>query len=95
MPLLGLDFKLSAILPTEGKVIIEVRDKQPKRDYVVVQALVFPGIQLVWVGCTMMMFGLLLSGIIRVRNKKKKREEVPSEEEVIIKESDSESEMEA
>jgi cytochrome c-type biogenesis protein CcmF len=91
MPLLGLDFKLSGILPAEGKVVIEIRDKKPKRDYVVVQALVFPGIQLVWIGCTMMMLGLLLSGIMRLRNKKRKKAADSSEEKKV----DSESDLEA
>ncbi len=70
MSKLGLDFKLSAILPSQGKVVIEYKDKEPKRDYVIIQALIFPGIQLVWAGCMLMMFGLLFSGIQRIRLKK-------------------------
>lgn len=66
---LGLEFKLSGILPDEGKVVVEYKDKTPKRDYVVVQALIFPGIQLVWIGCILMMFGLLFSGAQRLKMK--------------------------
>ena len=72
MPDLGLEFKLSAILPTEGsegKIVIEYRDKKPKREYVVIQALVFPAIQLVWIGCILMMFGLFFSGVMRLKKK--------------------------
>jgi len=69
MKKLGLTFKLSGIIPSEGKVVIEYKDKTPKREYVVVQALIFPGIQLVWWGCILMMFGLLFSGIQRIRMK--------------------------
>ncbi|MCH2023623.1 MAG: cytochrome c biogenesis protein CcsA [Saprospiraceae bacterium] len=70
MPKLGLEFKLSAILPAEGKVVFEYKDKEPKREYVIIQALIFPGIQLVWSGCILMMFGLLFSGFQRIRLKK-------------------------
>jgi cytochrome c-type biogenesis protein CcmF len=71
LPEQGLEFRLTNIIPAKGKVVLQYRDKQPKRDYVVVQALIFPGIQLVWLGCILMMFGLLLGGINRVRNSKK------------------------
>ncbi|BDS13450.1 cytochrome c biogenesis protein CcsA [Aureispira anguillae] len=80
---LGLEFKLTNILPQEGKVIMQVKDKAPKRDYVVVQALIFPGIQLVWIGCIMMMFGLLFSGVQRIQRKKKKGEEKEGDEMVV------------
>lgn len=68
---LGLEFKLSKVIPKDGKVVIEFKDKTPKRDYVVIQALIFPGIQLVWIGCILMMFGLLFSGLQRIQIKRK------------------------
>ena len=75
LPEQGLEFKLSNILPAQGKVVLQYRDKQPKRDYVVIQALIFPGIQLVWLGCLLMMFGLLLSGINRIKGHKSRQKE--------------------
>lgn len=56
---LGLSFRLSQMLPDEKKMQIEVLDKN-SREYVVLQALIFPGINLVWIGCIMMMLGLLM-----------------------------------
>ena len=64
---LGLELKLSAILPSEGKVLMEYKDKKIKRSYVVIQALIFPGIQLVWIGSILVMLGLLISSIQRYR----------------------------
>lgn len=61
----GLEFKLASIRPNDKKVVFELKDKEPKRTYVVVQALIFPGINLVWVGTIMMMFGLLMAMIQR------------------------------
>ena len=68
---LGLTIKLSTIIPAEGQMVFEFKEKKPKRDYVIVQAIIFPGIQLVWLGSIMMMFGLLLG--LRVKHKKNQK----------------------
>ena len=74
LPELGLEIKMSNILvdeeTKEGRIVFKVKEKAPRKDYVVVQALIFPGIQLVWIGCIMMMFGLFFSGIQRLRTKR-------------------------
>jgi cytochrome c-type biogenesis protein CcmF len=57
---LGLSFRLPQILAEEKKMLIEVLDSNPDGEYVVVQALVFPGINWVWLGSIMMMIGLLM-----------------------------------
>lgn len=75
LPELGLELRMSNILVDqetgEGEIVFKVKEKAPKKDYVVVQALIFPGIQLVWIGCIMMMFGLFFSGVQRVLAKRK------------------------
>ncbi len=74
LPELGLELKMTSILvdeeTREGQIVFKVKEKAPKKDYVVVQALIFPGIQLVWIGCIMMMFGLFFSGVQRLRKRK-------------------------
>ncbi|MGH1338369.1 MAG: cytochrome c biogenesis protein CcsA [Aureispira sp.] len=76
LPELGLEIKMANILVDEetkkGEIVFQVREKAPKKDYVVVQALIFPGIQLVWIGCIMMMVGLFFSGVQRLRSKRQK-----------------------
>lgn len=44
-----------------------IADDVPRSDILIVQADIFPGINLVWVGTLMMLFGLLLSLIVRMR----------------------------
>ena len=44
-----------------------IADDVPRSDILVLQANVFPGINLVWLGCLMMLFGLLLSLLVKKR----------------------------
>lgn len=57
---LDLSFRLTQILAEEKKMLIEVKDDNPDGEYVVMQALIFPGINWVWLGSIMMMLGLLM-----------------------------------
>jgi cytochrome c-type biogenesis protein CcmF len=45
-------------------------DANPEGDYVVVQALIFPGINWVWLGSIMMMIGLLMGMWEKLRKSK-------------------------
>ena len=57
-------------LPSEEKVIVEIAENA-LHDYVVLQAIVFPGINLFWLGSILMMLGLSMSMWKRyVENKK-------------------------
>jgi cytochrome c-type biogenesis protein CcmF len=57
---LDLSFRLTQILAEEKKMLIEVKDDNPDGEYVVMQALIFPGINWVWLGSIMMMLGMLM-----------------------------------
>jgi cytochrome c-type biogenesis protein CcmF len=46
---------------------IEIADKAPRNDYIVMQAIVFPGINLFWLGSLVMLLGLAISWIQRRR----------------------------
>lgn len=74
LPELGLEIKMTNILvdkdTKKGNIVFKVKEKAPKKDYVVVQALIFPGIQLVWIGCIMMMVGLFFGGVQRLYSKR-------------------------
>ena len=50
-------------------MLFEIKDEASEGKYVVVQALVFPGILWVWVGSILMMLGLIM-GWIEKRNTK-------------------------
>lgn len=75
LPDVKLTFDFIRILPEENKIVLKVKDKNPDKEYVVIQALVFPAINLVWIGSIMMMLGLLMGMAQRIA-KRKRIEEV-------------------
>lgn len=48
---------------------LEITENVPRADYVILQAQIFPGINLLWLGCILMMVGLFMAWIIRMRSK--------------------------
>jgi cytochrome c-type biogenesis protein CcmF len=79
IPDLGLHFSIQKIDPVTQNVYIDIAqdvpqgqrvlsfaiaDKAPRNDYIVLEAIVFPGINYFWLGSIMMMFGLGM-GMIR------------------------------
>jgi len=83
VPALGLHFRFESIDPKKGlltigvaqsgaearKIPLEIAENAARSDYIVLEAIVFPGINLVWLGSIMMMFGLAFSLIRRLREK--------------------------
>lgn len=68
---LGLKFKFSKIDPQAGKIeIIYYKKKAALRDYVIMKAIVFPYINLLWGGTIVMVIGFLLAIIRRVQDSK-------------------------
>ncbi len=43
------------------RIPLEIAENAPRSDYIVLEAIVFPGINLVWLGSLLMLFGLALS----------------------------------
>jgi cytochrome c-type biogenesis protein CcmF len=78
---LGLHFRFEKIDPTKGllrigvaqgnnekqKITYEIAEDAPRSDYVVLEAIIFPGINLVWIGSIMMMLGLAMSFVRKWR----------------------------
>lgn len=74
-PQFGLHFRFEKIDPKEGvmsigvaqaspemsKIPVEIAENVSRSDYIVLEAIVFPGINLVWVGSIVMLLGLALS----------------------------------
>jgi cytochrome c-type biogenesis protein CcmF len=74
-PSLGLHFRFEKIDPKEGVLTIgvaetpanqggipvEIAENAARSDYIVLEAIIFPGINLVWIGSIMMLLGLALS----------------------------------
>lgn len=48
---------------------IEIAENVPRADYVILQAQIFPAINLLWLGCVLMMVGLFMAWILRMKSK--------------------------
>ncbi len=70
---LGLKFVFWKINPETGSVEITLSQKVSKKlDYVVMEAFVFPWINILWTGCVVMILGTALAIVQRVRRNRKK-----------------------
>jgi cytochrome c-type biogenesis protein CcmF len=67
---LGLQFMFWKLDPQDGKIEISVQEKQSNvRDFIVMQAIIFPYINILWMGCIIMAIGTLMSILERIRRK--------------------------
>jgi cytochrome c-type biogenesis protein CcmF len=78
---LGMSFSIGKVNPdtkqitiqvaqTSGvKLPISIAESAPRTDYVVLEATVNPGINLVWIGCITMLLGLAIAMVFRIRQK--------------------------
>jgi len=59
---LGLRLGFKKIDPDSGKFEITVAErKENKREFIIMKAIVFPGINLLWTGCILMIVGTLIA----------------------------------
>jgi len=63
--------RLSRIIPDQNAAEIMVKQADPKDDYIVLKALVFPFINVLWLGVVIMVVGFFISLINRVTKKDK------------------------
>ena len=67
---LGLVFRFSSIMPEKFSFVIDVAQVKPEQDFIVLKAIEFPFINLVWLGTIMTISGFLVS-LVRIFQKKK------------------------
>ncbi|MBK6986926.1 MAG: cytochrome c biogenesis protein CcsA [Bacteroidia bacterium] len=59
---LGLKFEFSKIDPATGKIELSVSEKKSnKADFIVMKAIIFPGINILWIGCLLMIIGSVVA----------------------------------
>jgi len=62
LPELGLKFLFKKIDPESGRIEISLSEKQAnKRDFVVMKAIIFPFINILWTGCIFLILGSVLA----------------------------------
>ena len=67
---LGLKFLFDKIDPSNGKIRINISEKKSnKKDFVIMKAIIFPGINILWTGCLLMITGSLIALRKRLRKK--------------------------
>jgi len=70
---LGLKFGFSGINPENGELTILLAEKNRNSgDFVIMQAIVFPYINVLWIGCIVMFLGSLIAARNRMIQRKKK-----------------------
>ncbi|MCS6916189.1 MAG: cytochrome c biogenesis protein CcsA [Chitinophagales bacterium] len=67
LPELGLTIRLARVLPDERKLIIGVEEREPEHDFIVLTAILFPYINLVWLGTIFTILGFVLALLQRRR----------------------------
>ena len=65
----NLSLRFSRIFPQDNSFEIRVLEHAPEKEYLVVQVLRFPWINLVWLGTSLMTIGLSLAMLLRIREK--------------------------
>lgn len=67
---LGLQFMFWKVTPEKGNIEISLQEKKSnKKDYIVMQAFIFPYINILWGGCIIMVIGTLLAIIERIKKR--------------------------
>lgn len=57
----GLRFKFISVDPKTGKITLEIAEKDSSGDFIIMKAIVFPWINLVWAGTIILIIGFMLS----------------------------------
>jgi cytochrome c-type biogenesis protein CcmF len=67
---LGLKFEFDKVDPQTGKIrILHSEKKSNKKEFIIMKAIIFPGINILWIGCLMMILGSVMAIRQRVRKK--------------------------
>lgn len=70
---IGAVIRLGNIIPEENKAQIQIKEIEQVKSWIVLKAIVFPHINLVWLGTILMVMGFLLS---MRRSQRKKKEDI-------------------
>ena len=62
---LGLTFRVDRIIPDEGKIELAIKQSKPSPDYIIMKAVVFPFINIVWLGILTMVSGFIVAWVRR------------------------------
>ena len=61
VPERDMTIRFDKIIPEKGSIKITVFEKEKPRDFIIMKAIVFPFINLLWLGCLLMFVGFMIS----------------------------------
>ena len=67
---IGATFRIEKILPEEQKIVLGIKQKDFENDFIILKAIMFPYINLLWLGCFIMVAGFILSMARRMKENK-------------------------
>ena len=69
----GIRLSLVSVNPENGKLtVLYEKDKNKKEDFIIMKAVIFPYINVLWIGCIIMVFGIGVSIYNRIRTDTRK-----------------------
>lgn len=87
LPELGLKFSFQKINPDTHKIDFTVSEsKRTSKDFIVLEAVVFPYINVLWFGCLIMVLGTVLSIRQRIKKSKEAKKEPVNADQAAVKE---------
>jgi len=63
---LGLKFEFNKLNPDNGKIDLTLYEKQKSDNFIILKAIIFPFINILWLGCFIMIIGITLSIFSRI-----------------------------
>jgi cytochrome c-type biogenesis protein CcmF len=70
IPEIGVTFRIERILPDKGLIVIGKKEKDFDNDFVIMKAIMFPYINVLWLGCFVLMAGFIISIVRRAGENK-------------------------
>lgn len=63
-----LKIAIARIEPSKQEFVFKIKEKNPLNEWIIMKAIEFPGINLLWLGCMLLVFGSLMSAYFKRKN---------------------------
>jgi cytochrome c biogenesis factor len=63
-----LKISIARIEPSKQEFVFKIDEKNPLNEWIIMKAIEFPGINILWLGCVLLVFGSLMSAYFKRKN---------------------------
>jgi cytochrome c biogenesis factor len=63
-----LKIAIARIEPSKQEFVFKIDEKNPLNEWIIMKAIEFPGINILWLGCVLLVFGSLMSAYFKRKN---------------------------